>query len=245
VTFVTSTLISWAATAWKVGGTGDSKVSRDPGTSDDLPDIWERRFFGNLDQTNSGDPDGDSQSNLTEYGNGSDPTHNNTIPNIGNAVENNLLTWTSGGNANWAHSTSDWLVGGDSAKSGAIGHDQISWMETEVMGPGWISFYWRVSADFGDYFQFTHYHPAGGGTGLWRDGISSWAYHSRNLHPGTNRFRFEYVKDSSGSSGTDAAFVDNFQVTYGGSSINWAEPLANAVDVHVPRGSLHTSLGQF
>ena len=40
---------------------------------DSLPDDWERQWFGNLDQTDSGDPDGDGASNLQEYLHGSNP----------------------------------------------------------------------------------------------------------------------------------------------------------------------------
>ena len=35
--------------------------------ADGLPDVWERDWFGSLDQGAAGDPDGDGQSNLDEY----------------------------------------------------------------------------------------------------------------------------------------------------------------------------------
>jgi hypothetical protein len=39
-----------------------------------LPDSWEMTYFGNLNQTAGGDYDGDSNSNLDEYFDGTDPT---------------------------------------------------------------------------------------------------------------------------------------------------------------------------
>ena len=41
--------------------------------NDTLPDEWERQYFGNLNQTASGDPDNDGISNALEYVMGSDP----------------------------------------------------------------------------------------------------------------------------------------------------------------------------
>jgi alpha-tubulin suppressor-like RCC1 family protein len=41
---------------------------------DGMPGWWERQYFGNLDQTGSGDYDGDGFSNLDEFLNGTDPT---------------------------------------------------------------------------------------------------------------------------------------------------------------------------
>jgi hypothetical protein len=44
--------------------------------SDGLPDWWEIQYFGNLSQTASGDPDGDSLTNLQEFQQGRNPTKN-------------------------------------------------------------------------------------------------------------------------------------------------------------------------
>ncbi len=47
---------------------------------DGLPDSWEMRYFGDLDETATGDPDGDGWSNLAEYNNGTDPSVAETMP---------------------------------------------------------------------------------------------------------------------------------------------------------------------
>jgi Big-like domain-containing protein/carboxypeptidase family protein/IPT/TIG domain-containing protein/beta-propeller repeat-containing protein len=42
--------------------------------ADGLPDTWEIQYFGNLNQTATGDPDGDGLTNLQEYQQGRNPT---------------------------------------------------------------------------------------------------------------------------------------------------------------------------
>ncbi|MEK7622171.1 MAG: dockerin type I domain-containing protein [Patescibacteria group bacterium] len=46
---------------------------------DGLPDDWERQYFGNLNQSASGDPDNDGFSNVDEFANGTSPI---IIPNL-------------------------------------------------------------------------------------------------------------------------------------------------------------------
>lgn len=41
---------------------------------DNLPDWWERRYFGGLDESGDGDPDGDGRVNLLEYQSSKNPT---------------------------------------------------------------------------------------------------------------------------------------------------------------------------
>jgi hypothetical protein len=42
--------------------------------SDGLPDTWELQYFGNLNQSANGDPDGDGLTNLQEFQQGRNPT---------------------------------------------------------------------------------------------------------------------------------------------------------------------------
>src|ERR1035438_2803393 len=44
----------------------------------DIPDWWELKYFGNLNQTALGDYDGDGVDNLDEYREGTDPTNPNS-----------------------------------------------------------------------------------------------------------------------------------------------------------------------
>ncbi|OHB64028.1 MAG: hypothetical protein A2Y76_03985 [Planctomycetes bacterium RBG_13_60_9] len=40
---------------------------------------------------------------------------------------------------------------GDAAQSGDIADSNDTWMQATVSGTGYISFYWKVSTDGGDY----------------------------------------------------------------------------------------------
>lgn len=42
--------------------------------ADQLPDAWKTHYFGDLDKTAAGNPDGDAKTNREEYLAGTDPT---------------------------------------------------------------------------------------------------------------------------------------------------------------------------
>ena len=58
---------------------------------DGLADWWELQYFGNLNQTASGDPDGDGITNLQEYQQGRNPTKN-ALPDANGAVDLKIYT---------------------------------------------------------------------------------------------------------------------------------------------------------
>ncbi|MEW6070826.1 MAG: hypothetical protein AB1485_09435, partial [Candidatus Thermoplasmatota archaeon] len=70
-----------------------------------------------------------------------------TNAEIQSAVDNTALTFTLGGNAYWYRVTDVYYYGGDSARSGKISHNQQSWVQTTVTGPGTLKFYWKVSSE--------------------------------------------------------------------------------------------------
>lgn len=61
------------------------------GDKDSLPDWWEMYFFRNLDQTGSGDADGDKYTNLEEYARGTDPTVKNSQPGLADMLMENWI----------------------------------------------------------------------------------------------------------------------------------------------------------
>ncbi len=76
-------------------------------------------------------------------------------PTLAEALDTPQWTWTTGGDAAWAGQTSVSHDGVDAARSGAISHNQQSWMETTVNGPGTLRFWWKVSSETGyDYLEF-------------------------------------------------------------------------------------------
>jgi len=65
---------------------GDTDVD-----GDGLADWWETQYFGNLNQTASGDPDGDGLTNLQEYQQGRNPTKS-ALPDANGAVDLKVYT---------------------------------------------------------------------------------------------------------------------------------------------------------
>jgi len=68
---------------YSAGCAGKCKVDSD---NDGLPDWWEWKYFGNLDQTGSDDYDSDGVSNLNEYLNGTDPTRPDPLSTPGYSI---------------------------------------------------------------------------------------------------------------------------------------------------------------
>jgi len=124
---------------------------------------------------------------------------------LGEAVDNTSFAWSTAGDANWFYQTATAISGGDAAESGPIGDNQSTWIETTVTGPGLFSFYYKVSSDSSDYLIFyidgvEQFHLSGE--------MSRWEGYSSALGAGTYVLRWVYIKDGSGSAGSDAAWLD-------------------------------------
>jgi hypothetical protein len=57
--------------------------------SDDLPDWWEMNYFNSLNQSGSGDADGDEWTNLQEYANGLNPKEEDPRPGLVQDMKDN------------------------------------------------------------------------------------------------------------------------------------------------------------
>ena len=128
---------------------------------------------------------------------------------LAEAVDAPQLTWSSGGNASWRGQTAVTHDGVDAAQSGMITDSQETWMETTVVGPGPLSFWWKVSSESGwDYLEFR----TNGVLEARVSGEANWAQHTCSLRAGVQTLRWRYMKDGSGTSGQDRGWVD--QVTF-------------------------------
>jgi hypothetical protein len=124
---------------------------------------------------------------------------------LGEALDAPQLTWSSGGNAPWTAQTAVTHDGVDAAQSGTISDSQETWVETRVVGPGPLSFWWKVSSESGyDYLEF--YTNSVRVTRI--SGEVDWQQQSYTLGTGTHVLRWRYMKDSSSSSGQDRGWVD-------------------------------------
>ncbi|MEK7951309.1 InlB B-repeat-containing protein [Luteolibacter soli] len=128
------------------------------------------------------------------------------------------LTFTTGGDGLWMGQKVTSLDGEDAAQSAPIGHSQQAWMETTVSGPGEMAFAWKVSSQGGDYLEFYV-------DGVLRAGRITgevdWQIKSYAIDPGQHVVRWRYVKNGSGTAGSDAAWVDGVNWIPAGGYNQW------------------------
>ncbi|MDZ4182368.1 MAG: C25 family cysteine peptidase, partial [Candidatus Cloacimonadaceae bacterium] len=120
----------------------------------------------------------------------------------------NSFPWTFSGNLPWVITNVTPYAGSYSAKSGVITHSQTSTMQTVrvLSSAGPVSFWYKVSSESGyDYLRF---FVDGVQIAQWAGEIG-WTQYSYNLTAGTRTLAWTYYKDSSVSTGSDCAWVDN------------------------------------
>jgi hypothetical protein len=124
---------------------------------------------------------------------------------LNNGLDSDTIGLQTSGSALWYGDDLYHYVGGDSARSGQIGHGQTSTLEFTASGLKTLRFVWRTSSELNrDYLE------------LWIDGVkknsisgnTAWAAQSWWLPSGTHSVKLVYRKDGGGSAGNDAGWVD-------------------------------------
>jgi hypothetical protein len=128
---------------------------------------------------------------------------------LGEAVDNTNLTWTTGGNSNWFNQTLVSYYGGDAAQSGDISDNQQTYLQTNIAGPGTLSFYWKVSSEANyDYLRFYIDDVEQSGR---ISGSVDWTQKSFTIPSGNHTIKWAYTKDGSESSGSDCGWIDKVE----------------------------------
>jgi subtilisin family serine protease/chitodextrinase len=128
---------------------------------------------------------------------------------LGEAVDNLTLAFETNPSAPWYGETAHAVVGGDAARSPPIGDGQRTWLQTTVVGPGTLSFYWKVSSEPG--FDFLRFYVDGAEVPAVAaiSGEVDWTHHSVTIGPGQRTVTWAYWKDFyCCAEGSDAAWVD-------------------------------------
>jgi len=121
------------------------------------------------------------------------------------------LPWSTGGAAHWFVDAANAASGVRSVRSGAAGDNQTSYLEISlnILTPGYVGFKFKTDTEAS--FDFLRFKI----NGSQRDAVSgSNVWTSTSFYVGTTGqtfFRWEYGKDSSGSVGEDAVWVDEIQ----------------------------------
>lgn len=121
------------------------------------------------------------------------------------ALDGAGLSWRTGGNLPWIQVTAGARDGTGAARSGAITHNQESWMETTVIGPDRVSFWWKVESEARyDFLRLT----MDGVQVREIDGNQDWTRVTQEVPAGSHVLRWVYLKDTVVSTGADAGWVD-------------------------------------
>ncbi|MCU0772518.1 MAG: immunoglobulin domain-containing protein, partial [Verrucomicrobia bacterium] len=129
-------------------------------------------------------------------------------------LDTSALQWTYGGDAKWQGQTNVTHDGVDAAISGLIQDNQVSWIRASVVGPGTLSFWWKVDSEVGAPIS-------GDGLGFHLDGApqvylsgpgKNWTNQVFSLTEGQHTLEWQYTKDAEINLGEDRGWLD--QVTF-------------------------------
>ena len=124
------------------------------------------------------------------------------------ALDSSGLSFKHKGSAQWFGQAIDSNDSTDAMQSGRIGHGRHSCMQTTVTGAGTLTFYWKVSSEENkDYLRFYIGSPDTPTESI--SGAVAWTQKTHTLTgTGDKTLTWCYIKDASGSSGSDAGRID-------------------------------------
>ena len=135
---------------------------------------------------------------------------------LNQALDNDYLAFTTGGDASWSGQTAVSFYGGSSAQSGALGGNQSAWLQTTVVGPGTLSFNWKVSSEAaaigtrGDLLEV--FVDDGLQPGI-ISGEVDWQQKNISIPAGSHIIQWVYSKDPYVGMGSDCGWVDKVSFT--------------------------------
>lgn len=116
--------------------------------------------------------------------------------------------WEHDGQAPWSVTDEVAHTGNYSARSGAIGDDEVSNLiiYADVLEESEIGFWFKTSSDYHkDYLVF---YLDGNVKYFW-SGETDWTYVSYDFPAGTHEFKWSYDKNHNGAAGADCAWIDD------------------------------------
>ena len=125
----------------------------------------------------------------------------------------NISPFTTGGNASWTVQGIETYAGSYAARSGAITHNQSTYLELniDVPKPSVLSFAMKVSTEEGwDFLTFT----INGSVILNLSGLGNWEMYSFDLSSGNNILKWTYTRDPSLGAGDNAVYLDDVLIEY-------------------------------
>lgn len=143
---------------------------------------------------------------------------NVTSSEVEDALENKEFTWCTGGDEPWFRQSDVTFDGTDALQSGATLDGGYSQVMAVLIGPGQLSFQWKVSSepnyDFLSFSMDDEFLDAISGEWGWEE--STWY-----VPEGVHMLSWDYVKDETFSAGDDAGWLDSVTFT----SLNKESPV--------------------
>lgn len=124
---------------------------------------------------------------------------------IGEAVENTLLAWESGGDAEWFRELDPSASGGDAARSGPLGPSRSASVGTTVEGPTALYFLWRAASVAGkDRLVFR----LDGVEQRRITGRTAWLFGAARVAEGTHALEWRFTRGSRSTTVPHAGWLD-------------------------------------
>ena len=120
------------------------------------------------------------------------------------------MQWSTGGDGGWTAQTAVTHDGVDAARSGAIGDNQTSSLDTTVTGPATLSFWWKVDSEAN--FDFLTVTSTGSRRSPASPATSTGNRRPLRCRPVPHTIHWTYTKDGSVSVGQNAAWLDQMTV---------------------------------
>ena len=133
-----------------------------------------------------------------------------TAATLGQALEQEPLSWVTGGDGGWYPQGAVYHYDGDAARSSELLDSQQAFVGTTVTGQTGVSFFWKVSSESG--YDFLSFY-IDGALQARISGEVDWQSREFVLDTGTHVLRWIYAKDSNTVAGSDCGWLD--QVAFG------------------------------
>ena len=129
---------------------------------------------------------------------------------LGEAVDAGMLSFTTGGDADWSVDGSTGWTNGVSAKSGTVTSGQSSWIEVTVNGAGTLSFRWNVMGGIYRNTPFAYAKLEVDGTQRAQEyRTDGWKDQTATVEgAGAHTIRWTYSRTSSRTADGDCAWLD-------------------------------------
>ena len=193
----------WLGTAdFRIGSNQDNTTQAWNGLIDEFVIFNRYLNVDEIDAVRSGTYTGPKSFPTPNYG------HVPVDMDLSRALNNPNLSFSTGGDADWAIENNETHDGAFAVKSGSIGLNQESWLSTTVCGPGTLTFWWAVDSTADQhYLEFlideVFQHNISG-----PNNPGAWERKSYTVPRGSHILKWRYYTNGHAIDNRNAGWVD-------------------------------------